>query len=216
MCGRFALFCTKEELLSHYGLRGGISMASRFNIAPTQMVPVIRPKALTFARWGLVPHWNSPISEIPSGYINARIENISNKPSFRDAFSKYRCLIPVSGYYEWKVIKGIKQPYFISLRGSKIFSLAGILSCWRNEQGEEFTTFAVVTTQANEDLSSIHERMPVIISSDCYEDWLSLKVKLLTEDKIKSLTLKGDLSFYPVSRKVNNPSNDAQECVMHL
>lgn len=216
MCGRFALFCSKEALQLHYHLNASLKMVSRYNIAPTQVAPLIHTDGLTFARWGLVPHWNTPLATIPAGYINARLENIASKPSFRDAFKHSRCLIPASGYYEWKEIKGVKQPYFVCLKNQEIFSFAGVMSTWRDELNYEHKTFTIVTKEVSHHLKEIHPRMPFVISPEYYQAWLSANVKTLNEKVLQSFESTQSLQFYPVSRKVNNPLNDDCSCILHL
>ena len=118
MCGRFALHAKENEIISHFSLSTGFSMRARYNIAPAQMIPIVRQLhgPLDFYRWGLIPAWEKAREKnvIPTGYINARIETVSEKPSFKRAFQSQRCVIPASGYYEWKTMGARKQPYYVS------------------------------------------------------------------------------------------------------
>lgn len=216
MCGRYALFCQKNDLIDFFELKTSFTMASRFNVAPTQMMPVVTNQGLEFMRWGFVPHWHLKQEKPPSGYINARLEGILEKPSFKDAIKKNRCLIPASGYFEWKEVKGVKQPYFVHLENASLFAFAGVFSDWQDQNGLWHKTFAILTTEAVENLSVIHERMPLVIDSEFFNKWLHLKSKFFTEKILQLFFLKNKFIYYPVSRKVNNPSFDTKETVLHL
>lgn len=216
MCGRFALFCSKETLIDHYSIKTSFFMAPRYNIAPSQVSPIVTSDGMVFSRWGFVPHWNESLSAIPKGYINARLEGVSSKPSFKAAFKTHRCLVPASGYFEWKVIKGIKQPFFIHTQDASILSFAGLHSHWRDSAGELHSTFAILTGPAHPALQAMHERMPLCLSVDHYDDWLFGTSASLSEDAIPSLLLQDEWVYFPVTRKVNNPQNDDVSCILHL
>ncbi|OPL11813.1 MAG: hypothetical protein AVO34_08100 [Firmicutes bacterium ML8_F2] len=215
MCGRFALVTEKYiiEMLYDMELRADFDLQPRYNIAPSQEVPGLRlapggsGKELVELKWGLVPFWADDES-IGNRMINARAETAAEKPAFRDAFKKRRLLIPATGFYEWKKEGSSKRPYYIFRRDNRPFSLAGLWERW--EKGsKQLETFTILTTEPNELVAALHNRMPVIISPDEYERWLDPST--LTEDLVSMLTPYPADEFYvrPVSRLVNNPANDS-------
>lgn len=215
MCGRFALFAPEEQIIKHYKLKQGFKMISRYNVAPASIIPIIRGHQLDFVRWGFIPRWVKPEDSDQKGHINARAETVADKPSFKAAFAKRRCLIPVSGYYEWKTIGGKKQPYFISLPQSPIMSLAGIWESHRDMTMEMVDTAAILTVEASGPASAIHHRMPLLIKEQDYHAWLDDKTPIET---LNSLLLASGYDFrcQAVSTKVNNPKVDSPECVYPL
>jgi putative SOS response-associated peptidase YedK len=160
MCGRFALDATEDALMRHFSLKQGFKMASRYNIAPSTIIPVIRdnPAKLEFLNWGFIPRWSK--DENPKGHINARAETIDEKPTFKAAMKTTRCLIPASGYYEWMKIQDKKQPYYITVQDKPIIAFAGIWGAWRSPEHEVIETAAVLTVQANDEIARVHNRMP--------------------------------------------------------
>lgn len=198
MCGRFALYASENEIVSHFGLRQGFAMRPRYNIAPSQPVPVIlsEKKQVTFAKWGYVPPWAQ--ADDP-GYINARLETLNEKPAFRKG---QPCLIPASGYYEWRPIAGKKQPFYVTVSSQKLFALAGIFSS--NQ------TFAVITMPATDHLLKIHERMPLVLSSVQYDDWLAGKPLVFEPEWIEKF------KFYAVSASMNRPEFEGVACIQAL
>ena len=215
MCGRYALFCSKDDLTGLSGLRHDFVMKEKFNIAPTQMCPIITAKGVEFARWGLVPHWYSAQNDIPQGYINARIEGINSKPSFKDAFKRTRCLVPASGYYEWKLVKGVKQPFYV-FNPNQLILFAGLFSQWKKSSGQIVDTFTILTMPANNTLKELHERQPVMLEYSKAQQYIAMKAKTLDENSISALQLQEGLHYYPVSKKVNHPKFDDKMCVAHL
>lgn len=212
MCGRIVQKDEAPELRDIVNLETIFaSLTPRYNIAPSQDAAVIirNPKGsfdLTSFKWGLVPHWAKPEKNIKP-QINARSEGIEAKPFFRSAFKKQRALVPVSGFYEWKKINEKKQPYFIHQPNSKPFLLAGL---WDKVSGTAQPTFAIITTEANDSLVSIHSRMPVVIESEDVETWLKGDV----DDALKLLApWNGKLQMDAVSTLVNSPANDSKECL---
>jgi len=220
MCGRYTLIVELDELAAEFGLTdiGGLSLSPRYNIAPTQEVPVVRlvegAKQLDTLRWGLIPAWAKDI-EIGNKLINARSETAAEKPSFRSAFKKRRCLIPASGFYEWKKEKGGKQPYYIYRDDDSIVAFAGLWESWAgNDDGEPLETFTILTTEPNELMRTLHNRMPVILEPDDYDKWLNTD----GADKDAALALldplpDGLLATTPVSKRVNSPRNDDAACL---
>jgi putative SOS response-associated peptidase YedK len=212
MCGRFSLTVNEAELNERFMLSGGIEpYEARYNCAPTQSLTVItnseRDK-LSYQRWGLVPSWAKDV-KIGAKMINARAETILEKPSFRTAFSRRRCLVPATSFFEWKQEK-VKTPHVIRLVGGEIFSMAGIWAEWKNPEGKSVISFAIITTEANQAMQALHHRMPVILSKQNESAWLSD----LPQDELSKLLQPCPdewLEIYEVSNLVNSPYNDIPE-----
>lgn len=205
MCGRFSFTADIEEVNQHFCLSQNVVLKPRYNIAPSQLIPLIRTQGkIEFLTWGLRPNW---LPETQNAFTNARMETIHEKPAFRQAFKQRRCLVLTNGYYEWKQIGATKQPYFFSLPQKKIFAFAGI---W------EADTCAIITKSAYQaEVLNIHARMPVIINPEFYAAWFDLKTSL--EDLQFHMQLQNiRLNVFPVSTKVNNPKNDILECTLAL
>ncbi len=177
MCGRFVVFSDIEQLQQYFPIDKALSeVTPNYNVAPTRKVlAIVRQEGLDLLEklhWGLVPHWARDIS---TGYkmINARVESVSSKPSFRDAFKKRRCLILADGFYEWKGEKGQKQPFFITLPNERPFAFAGLRETWRDKDNQEdsYRSCTIITREASEILKDIHDRMPAILPPDTYEAW---------------------------------------------
>ncbi|RYD62806.1 MAG: SOS response-associated peptidase, partial [Verrucomicrobiaceae bacterium] len=177
MCGRYVLKHSREELQNAFGFADSeATLVSRFNIAPTTQVPVVRQgeegiRELAFVRWGLIPSWAKPEAKLPL-MINARSETISEKPAFRSAYTHRRCLFPVSGYYEWQKIPGGKQPFYIQRKDTEPLSLAGIWESWKAPDGQTIFSAAIVTTAAATETAVIHDRMPVILPPAAWDLWM--------------------------------------------
>ncbi len=221
MCGRYSITTAPEALRALFAFEGQPNLAPRFNVAPTQSVPVVRrqddgSRQLSQLRWGLVPFWAKDLS-IGAKMINARAETVAEKPSFRQAFAKRRCLIPADGFYEWrpgKAAKGPKQPFRIEFEGRQPFAFAGLWESWGSRsEGTRIESVTIVTTDANETLRSLHHRMPVILGPDVFESWLAPETQ--SEELLALLRpypdhdgSYGDLSFYAVSTRLNKATND--------
>lgn len=217
MCGRYSLSKSIKEIAEHFKTRLiEIGPWPRFNIAPTQSLPVVigarEGLEIQLMKWGLVPHWAKDAS-MGSRMINARAETVAEKPSFRDAFKSKRCLIPCNGFYEWVTGENGKTPHYIHMKGGELFAFAGIWSEWT--RGETpLQTYSIITTEANEYISPLHHRMPVILKPDQYQNWTD---KTATKaDLLAMLTpLREDaLEYHPVSKLVNSPKNDSEECTV--
>ncbi len=211
MCGRYSQRYSWSELYELYQLTGpALNLAPRYNIAPTQNATVIRVgndgRYASQMRWGLIPSWAKDIS-FGAKTINARSETVAEKPSFRSAFKKRRCLVPADGYYEWVGPKGDKQPYRIVVNDGALFSFAGLWETW-NKDGETIESFTIITCAPNAVTGPIHPRMPVILAQDDYDDWLGGD-----DDKLLRPYPAESMSAYPVSRAVNNVKNDTPECI---
>jgi putative SOS response-associated peptidase YedK len=218
MCGRFALW-DPLSLPAHYDLGNtDISIPASYNIAPGQnilaMVQHQSVRKLASLQWGFVPSWTKDVTKGPKS-INARSETVWEKPSFRVAIRKRRCLIPANGFLEWKKTQGRKQPYLIQFEDLELFSMAGIWEPWQNPKtGETIKSCAILTTNANDAVAAIHDRMPVIIKPENYSSWLAPET---AQDHIKTLLEPfADLPtlIQPVSTRVNNPRNNDPECVV--
>ncbi|MCS7040325.1 MAG: SOS response-associated peptidase, partial [Anaerolineae bacterium] len=178
MCGRFTLTASGDELASLFDLEQAPNLEPRYNIAPTQPVAVVRldregrRREFTLMRWGLIPSWAKDI-HIGNRLINARAETLTEKPAFRTAFRRRRCLIPANGFYEWqKPTAGRKQPYFIGLPDRRPFAFAGLWEHWEGADGSVLDSCAIITTAANERVRVLHDRMPVILERTDFGDWL--------------------------------------------
>lgn len=223
MCGRFALVTEKNilEMLFELDSRIDIDFNPRYNIAPTQQAPVVRLSApvgkreVVLLKWGLVPFWAKD-QAIGNRLINARAETAREKPAFRDAYKKRRLLVPASGFYEWKNEADGKQPYFINAKNGDLISFGGLWESWQQGSGQPLETFTILTTEPNPLIAKLHNRMPVIIPPQSFGVWLD---PLTAEDHLQQLMkpYPGDqLTYYPVSRLVNKPSNDLPELIKPL
>jgi len=222
VCGRFALATEKNILDMLYDLesRTGFELPRRYNIAPTQQSVIFRltpgeeTGELAMLKWGLVPFWADDPA-IGSRMINARAETVSSKPSFRDAFKKRRALVPASGFFEWKQENGGKQPYYVTRKDRRPFSMAGLWESW-NKGGTVLETFTIITTAANKLLAGLHDRMPVIVPDDAYRLWLD---HAADPERIKAMLVPSpadELTLHPVSKAVNSPANDRPELIEPL
>ena len=215
MCGRFSLTVNEAELNERFHLSGGIEpYAARYNCAPTQALAVITNSGnckLSYMRWGLIPSWAKDV-KIGAKMINARAETIREKASFRAAFSRRRCLVPATSFFEWKQEK-VKIPYVIRLVGGELFCMAGIWEEWKNPEGIFVKSFAIVTTEANETMQALHHRMPVILSKQNENVWLSE----LPQDELSKLLQPWPderLELFPVSNLVNSPFHEVPEILL--
>lgn len=221
MCGRFTLTVDPEQLAAAFGLTTVPEFTPRFNIAPTQHALVVtaeQPDAARFMRWGLIPSWAKDPA-MGAKLINARSETAAEKPSFRTALKKRRCLVPASGFFEWQAQAGGKQPFYISVPDSPILALAGLWENWRDPaSGEDVRTFTILTTSANSFMRDFHERMPVIVNR---EDWPVWMDKADVPEAVLAGLLQRPfeperMRAWPVSKVVNKPAVDAPECVEPL
>lgn len=214
MCGRFAFYSPAEATAALFGASGPLDVKPRYNIAPTQFIAAVRNdenggRELTAFRWGLVPSWAKDPS-IGNRMINARAETVAEKPSFRNAYRKRRCLVLADGFYEWHTEAGVKIPYFISLAGGEPFAFAGLWENWQSKDSDEsLQTTTIVTTAANEFLSRLHNRMPVVLEPGNAGRWLDGDMELLGE------VIESPPAFraWPVDRRVGNARNEAPELI---
>lgn len=214
MCGRYVLSVDPATIQQAFDLTSVPEFPPRFNIAPTQMLPVISNEArdeATLMRWGLIPSWAKD-AKIGSSLINARAESVAEKPAFRAALKRRRCIIPATGFYEWKKdADENKTPLYIQVKDTPIFAMAGLWEVWREPAtGELIKTYSILTTDANDFMSSIHTRMPVILSPEDFDTWLQKEE--VSADVLKPLMkpfTAGSMQAYEVSKAVNRPANDS-------
>jgi putative SOS response-associated peptidase YedK len=243
MCGRYASTRARQELLDEFQIELDASedaLEPDYNVAPTKSVPAVIkrvPKSekqegesetpvrmLRAVRWGLVPSWAKDLS-IGNRLINARIETVHEKPSYRRAFARRRCLLPADGFYEWYEIKAPeggkprKQPFFIRPRGGAVMAMAGLYELWRDPEGEGewIWTTTVITTAATDDVGRIHDRMPMIVEPKSWEAWLDPAITDADEVlRLLEPAMAGRMEAYPVSTAVNNVRNNGPSLVEPL
>lgn len=218
MCGRFNLYSSIEILFDQFDLINWeiLESSPRYNIAPSQEVfAVIKGEEGNrggYLRWGLVPSWaNDP--KIGYKMINARAETINEKPSFKKLLARRRCLILADGFYEWKKEGNRKYPYHIRLKNGLPFAFAGLWDRW-NQNGKTIQSCTIITTEANELMVDIHERMPVILTKEAEKTWLDRTIQ--DEQHLKSLLVpfdSNDMEAFPISELVNNPKNEGIEII---
>jgi putative SOS response-associated peptidase YedK len=218
MCGRFSLKASPDDLRKTLGAEPLPGYRPRYNIAPTQdvlsLVMDADARAFRMLRWGLVPFWADD-PRIGNRMINARAETVAQKPAFRNAFSRQRCLVVADGFYEWQASASGKQPYRIQQPGAEPFCFAGLWERW--ERGaQRIESCTILTRAADERIAPIHDRMPVILDSSEYDPWLNPETApAALHDMIASVPAV-ELESYPVSPLVNRPSNDGPECLAPL
>ena len=223
MCGRYVLTTPGEVLAQLFELPAAPALAPRYNIAPTQTVPIVRAaeagaRELALVHWGLIPHWAKE-REIGSRMINARAETLAEKPAFRDSFRKRRCLIPASGFFEWKKEGKAKQPYLLRLRDGAPFAFAGLWSRWREPgRGEEgvVDSCAIVTTSPNELAATVHDRMPASLRAWDYAAWLDSTTGVERLAALLAPFAAAAMEAFPVSTWVNSPAHDDAGCLQPL
>ncbi|MFL5245768.1 MAG: SOS response-associated peptidase [Gemmataceae bacterium] len=219
MCGRYTLAESPRKLAKRFDVPETPDLpfdGQRYNIAPTQQVPIVRQKdnarEMLLAKWGLIPSWAKDM-KIGNQLINARADTVATKPSFRAAFKSRRCLIPADGFYEWHKTEDGKQPFHIRMKDKEVFAFAGLWEWWKPEEGEPVQSCAIITTDANELMGPIHNRMPVILAPSDYATWLEGNGK---PDALASLLKpfpSSQMEAYPISKLVNNPRNQGEKLI---
>ena len=221
MCGRYTLTAPSESLAEMLpGLEITDEISPRYNIAPTQEVAVVPnngEKRMEYFRWGLIPSWARD-PKIGSRMINARSETLAEKPSFRTAYKRRRCLVLADGYYEWRGERdrGGKTPYYIRMASERPFAFAGLWESWR-QAGEDASlqSCTIITCPPNEMLERIHHRMPVILAEEEYDVWLNPEEQAPAElNHLLQPYAPEEMTAYPVTRLVNQPKNDSPECIL--
>jgi putative SOS response-associated peptidase YedK len=210
MCGRYELHTHPAVLALLYGVPFPEDTKARYNVAPSQELPIVRvdregKRELAAMRWGLIPHWAKDKS---IGYktINARAETVATAPAFRDSFKWRRCLVPATGFYEWRKVASGKQPYHLGMIDGSPFAFAGLWSRWKPAEGDPVETYTIVTTEPNELAAKIHNRMPVILAPEDYARWLDVEAPGAGE--LLKPYPADEMRAYPVSTRVNKPAND--------
>jgi len=222
MCGRFTLFEPDKMLARSFDLGEIPRLGPRFNIAPGQPVAAVRTassggtRELALLRWGLIPSWAKDPS-IGGRLINARAETVGEKPAFRNAFRRRRCIVPANGFYEWQRREGRKQPHYIRMRDGRMFAIAGLWDRWEGEDGSVAETCAILTTAANAVLAPVHDRMPMILEHGMYDRWLDISAG--DPGSLSPLLVPfppEEMVAFPVGFRVNDPSVDDEGCIAPL
>ena len=214
MCGRFAFYSPSEAVTTLFNVSFVADIQPRYNIAPTQYIAAIRRDdqqnpEVAMLRWGLVPFWAKDPS-IGNRMINARAETVAEKPSYRTAFRKRRCLVLADGFYEWRKGESGKTPYFISLADGEPFAFAGLWENWQDKDSDEsIQSTTIITTAANDFMKGLHHRMPIVLTGQTAPRWLDGEPGLLDEIRDDSPQFRA----WPVSRTVNNARNEAPELI---
>jgi putative SOS response-associated peptidase YedK len=212
MCGRYLIITTPEAIRLFFQYPEQPNFPARYNVAPTQPIPIVRlaegKRQFALVRWGLIPAWVKD----PRGFsllVNGRGESVNEKPAFRNAMKRRRCLIPADGFYEWNDHGGRKRPYVVRPRAGGPIAFAGLWESWMGPNGEEIETACIITTEANSDVAHIHHRMPVIIPQEAFDLWLDPNVDLLTATALIAPAPIGLLEAYEISTAVNRVANDS-------
>jgi putative SOS response-associated peptidase YedK len=217
MCGRYAITTAPEAIRALFGYTEQPNFPPRYNIAPTQPVPIVRlaegTRSFALVRWGLIPAWVKDPRTF-SLLINARGESVIDKPAFRNAMRRRRCLFPADGFYEWRQEGKGKRPFFVRPRSGGPMAFAGLWETWTGPNGEEMDTAAIVTTTANRALRHIHDRMPVVVAPQAFDFWLDGgKVDVETAAALIAPAPDDLLESYEVSSAVNHAANDSPELI---
>lgn len=217
MCGRYTLRQTTEDLLTRFGIQLVLfEMLPRYNIAPSQTVAVVRAngeRRLEGLKWGLVPFWAKDLKKTKP-MINARMETLASKPSFKTCLTRRRCLVPSDGFFEWKTENDKRVPLHITMKDKRLFAFAGLWDTWKSADGQVLETCTIITVPANGWITEIHDRMPAILRREDEERWLDTAITSAAD----ILHLLGpypaeEMEATTVSRAVNSPRTDSPECV---
>jgi putative SOS response-associated peptidase YedK len=212
MCGRYMIITVPEAMRRLFRYLEQPNFPPRYNVAPTQPIPIVRlmegERHFALVRWGLIPPWVKDPRAF-SLLINARGESVNDKPAFRYAMKRRRCLVPADGFYEWRVEGGRKRPYAVRPRHGGPIAFAGLWETWIGPNGEEMETAAIVTTTASRDIAAIHDRMPVVVPPEAFDLWLDCA----NHDELMASTLiapapEGFFDAYEISTAVNAAAND--------
>jgi putative SOS response-associated peptidase YedK len=215
MCGRFTLTRSAAEVAEHFGLRAAPEHTPRFNVAPTQPVLAIRSagdggREAVQLHWGLVPFW----ARDAAGQINARVETLDERPAFREAAERRRCLVPADGFYEWRGARAAREPFHIALPDRTLFAFAGLWERWRAPDGTSFESVAIVTTSATPNLRALHDRMPIVVDPAGYDAWLARDARDV-KAVLAALPMQraAQLAARRVSTRVNEVAHDDAACL---
>ncbi len=217
MCGRYTLYTHEDDLATLFEVKA-FPLTERYNIAPSQSVAVVFERGdgqreFTSMRWGLVPHWVKDVSDFKLNLFNARSESAAEKPSFRDAMRGGRCLIPASGFYEWREEADGKQPYYVHRHDGATMAFAGLYSAW-TKGDQPLLSCTILTTNSNDELASLHDRMPVILEPDEWQRWLDpFEREAHAVEDLLDPAAAGLLDYYPVSKAVGNARSEGPQLV---
>ncbi|MHA2253469.1 MAG: SOS response-associated peptidase [Candidatus Kariarchaeaceae archaeon] len=219
MCGRFSQVIGVDILLDRFNIQElEAKVTNRYNVAPMTMVPIVieenETRILRDMQWGFLPFWAKKKDGM-NRPINSKIETVAQKGMFRDSFNKYRCIIPITGFYEWRKLETRKQPYYIKLKSNEIIGLAGIFSTWYQDD-IVIRSFAILTTEPNDLIRPIHNRMPVILKKENEASWLSPHTEVNRLNELCVPFASDNMEVYLVDSYVNSPSNDSEECIVPL
>jgi len=220
MCGRYSLKTPADVYEAVFRLALHYELRRRYNIAPTQDAPIVLiennddSRASVMMRWGLIPSWAKD-EKIGNRMINARIETAREKPSFRSAYKHRRCLVPADGFYEWQAVDDGKQPYYMHRADEKPFAFAGLWETWSSEAGD-IQSYTILTCEAGRKLKRLHDRMPVIVPEEAFDDWLGGEMTEPDALTKHAHRMADSLSIHAVSRKVNTPRHDAPDCILPI
>jgi putative SOS response-associated peptidase YedK len=217
MCGRYVIRAPTKTIAKMHRVFDAPLFEARYNVAPTQSVPIVRAKdgtrEMVLVRWGLIPSWAKD-ANIGYRLINARADTVATKPSFRSAFKRRRCLVPADGFYEWKKGRKVKQPFYIHRKDEEPFAFAGLWESWENpEDGKEVQSCSLITTEANKLMAPIHDRMPVILDPSACDQWLDADEPVSDLHSLLKPFPPAELTAYPVSLYVNSPKNQGPKCI---
>ncbi len=211
MCGRFFLDAKAGDIIEHYNTPPPDLFTARYNIAPTTPVLALSGDKFDLYRWGLIPSWSKDLS-MGNRMFNARAETVAEKPSFRNAYKRRRCLVPASGFYEWRLENDRKQPYCCHI-DHQLFSMAGIWEHWQDAEGNEIQSCAVITTEARGTMSELHQRMPVYVAPHDYTDWLDCSSdKTDAADRLLRDSAP-DYAYYAINSTVSNSRNEGPDLI---
>jgi putative SOS response-associated peptidase YedK len=217
MCGRYLITSAPEAFRRLFGYPEQPNFPPRYNVAPTQPIPVVRVwegrRQFALVRWGLIPPWVEDPRRF-SLLINARADSVNDKPAFRNPMRRRRCLVPADGFYEWKEEGGRRRPYCIRPKDGSPIAFAGLWETWMGPNGEEMETAAIITTKASEEIAHLHHRMPVILPPELFDSWLDRRnVDEVLAGSMLQPTLPGLLDAYEVSPAVNHADNDGPQLI---
>jgi putative SOS response-associated peptidase YedK len=220
MCGRYTIVSPPDALRAMFGYAEQPNFPARYNIAPTQPIPAVfanrEARHFQLLRWGLLPAWVKDPRQFTL-LIKARAETIMEKPAFKNAMKRRRCLIPSDGYYEWRNVGNIRQPYFVHRRDHQPFGFAGVMETWKGPNGEELDTAAIVTAAAGADLATLHPRVPVTIAPADFDRWLDCaEVDAGQAAALLTAPTTGEFAWHAISTRVNHVANDDAHLILPM
>ncbi len=213
MCGRYTV-TNPDELYERFDIKNRVELTPRYNAAPSQELPVIdQPHHVELMEWGLIPHWAKE-GKVGYSMINARVEGIEKKPSYKKPLLYQRCIVPADGFFEWKQTRAGKVPYYFRLKDGEMFGFAGLYDVWTDKNGRELKTFTIITGVPNEIVSEVHNRMPVILKEEDERTWLNPDI--VEPERLLNLLRPypdNEMEDYIVSKAVNSPAHDDPDVI---